>query len=345
MDYVKPRRLRTGDTVAVVSTSWGGPHVYPHVFDQGLTVLRDRFGLHIKEYPTTRMSPSELATKPQQRATDLNAAFADKSVSAVIASIGGDDSARILRYLDSDVIRANPKILLGYSDTSTQLVFCHDLGLVTFNGPSIMAGFAQLLNFPEAETHIRKMLFEPDDTLLYEPFPQWTSGYAIWKEAGNAGRVKELKPHDGWRWLNGSGVHTGRLFGGCFDVLEFLKGTRHWPAEEFWRDRIIFLETSGDKPSIDQVRQWLFNYGGQGVFDQAAGLLIGRAHGYTDAEKAELDQMIVKTVVQQFGASALPIITNMDFGHTDPQWLLPIGINAELDCAQETFRLLEAAVS
>lgn len=64
MDYMKPRRLRAGDTVAVVSTSWGGPHVYPHVFDRGLEVLRDRFGLHIKEFPTTRMSPSELAANP-----------------------------------------------------------------------------------------------------------------------------------------------------------------------------------------------------------------------------------------------------------------------------------------
>ncbi|MEK7410426.1 MAG: S66 peptidase family protein, partial [Actinomycetota bacterium] len=297
MDYLKPQRLRTGDTVAVVSTSWGGAHVYPHVFDQGLAVLRDRFGLRIKEYPTTRMSPSELIAKPQQRAADLNAAFADKSVSAVIASIGGDDSARILRYLDSDVIRANPKILLGYSDTSTQLMFCHNLGLVTLYGPSVMAGFAQLLNFPEAEMHIRKMLFEPDDTLCYQPFPQWTNGYAKWKEPDNAGRVDELHPHDGWRWLNGSGIHSGRLFGGSFEVLEIMKGTRHWPAAGFWRDRIIFLETSEENLPISQIRHWLFNYGVQGVFDQAAGLLIGRARDFTADKKAELDQVILETVV------------------------------------------------
>ncbi len=344
MDYIKPRRLRTGDTVAVISTSWGGPHVFPHVYDKGISTLRDLFGLRVKEYASTRMSPSELAANPRQRAADLNAAFADKSVSAVIASIGGDDSARILRYLDSDVIRTNPKILLGYSDTSTQLVFCHDLGLVTFNGPSVMAGFAQLLNFPEAETHVRKMLFEPDDTLHYEPFPQWTSGYAKWKEADNAGRVNELQPHDGWRWLNGSGVHAGRLFGGCFEVLEFLKGTRHWPTREFWKDRLIFLETSEDKPSVNQIRHWLFNYGVQGVFDQAAGLLVGRARDYAADEKAELDQGILETVVHQFGARNLPIVTNMDFGHTDPQWILPLGICAELDCDQKTFRLLESAV-
>ncbi len=344
MGYIKSRRLHDGDTVAVISTSWGGPHVYPHIYDMGLSNLRDLFGLRIKEYPSTRMSPSELVDHPQQRAADLNQAFADESVTAVIVSIGGEDSARILPYLDADIIRANPKIFIGFSDTTTQHVFCHNLGLVTFYGPSVMAGISQLRRFPESEMHIRSLLFEPRETYHYQPFPKWTSGYPDWSNSANAGQVKELHTHDGWHWLNGSGVRCGRLFGGCFEVLEFLKGTRHWPAEEFWRDRIIFLETSEDKPSVNQVRQWLFNYGVQGVFDQAAGLLIGRAHGYMDVEKTELDAVILKTVVDQFGASQLPIITNMDFGHTDPQWILPLGINVELNCEQEAFRLLEPAV-
>ncbi|MFA5775150.1 MAG: S66 peptidase family protein [Ilumatobacteraceae bacterium] len=344
MDYIKPRRLRPGDNVAVISTSWGGPHVFPHVFDLGLKVLRDRFGLVIKEYPSTRMSPKELAANPQLRAKDFSSAFADESVAALIVSIGGEDSARILRYLDADVIQRNPKVLIGFSDTTTQHLFCHNLGLVTFYGPSVMAGLSQLLRFPEAEAHIREILFEPAGTYLYKQFPQWTSGYPQWSEPNTAGQVDELRPHDGWHWLNGSRVNSGRLFGGCFEVLEFVKGTKHWPTEEFWSDRIFFLETSEDKPSTSQVRQWLFNYGVQGVFDKISGLLIGRAHGYTDDEKSELDEMIVQTVVNQFGASKLPIVSNMDFGHTDPQWLLPLGIEAEVNCVEQTFRLLEAAV-
>ncbi|MEO8163520.1 MAG: LD-carboxypeptidase, partial [Ilumatobacteraceae bacterium] len=71
MEYTKPSRLRAGDTVAVISTSWGGPHVFPHIFDKGISNLRDLFGLRIKEYATTRMSPSKLAANPQQRASDL----------------------------------------------------------------------------------------------------------------------------------------------------------------------------------------------------------------------------------------------------------------------------------
>ena len=361
MEYVKPPRLRSGDSVAVVSTSWGGPHVFPHVFGAGIRALTHRFGLRVVEFPTARMAPDDLAADPRARAADLNAAFADNEIAAVICSIGGDDSARILRYLDADVIRSNPKIMMGFSDSTTQLVYAHQLGLVTFNGPAVMAGFAQLGNFAQAEAHIRSMLFEPTDRLVYEPYPHWVNEYAPRNQPDsaqpenaqpeNAGGVGELRPHDGWHWLNGTGRRSGQLFGGCVEVLEFLKGTRWWPGAapdigaDFWDDRILFLETSEDKPTVGQVKYWLFNYGVQGVFERAAGLIIGRARDYTDDDKRELDQMIVDTVVGQFGARDLPIVTNMDFGHTDPQWILPLGITAELDCNRRTFALTEAAVS
>jgi muramoyltetrapeptide carboxypeptidase LdcA involved in peptidoglycan recycling len=343
-EYVKPKRLQRGDTVAIVSSSWGGPHVYPHVFDKGLSVLTNEFGLHAKEMATARMSPTDLARQPKVRAGAINEAFADPYVSAVVASIGGNDSARILRHLDRDLIRANPKVFIGYSDTTTQNVFLHNLGLVSFNGPAILAGFAQLQNFPEATDHVRALLFEPTNTYTYQPFPTWVERYHDWNDLENNGRVGDQHEHDGWHWLNGSGVHAGRLFGGCVEVLEFLKGTEHWPTKEFWNDRILFLETSEDKPTIEQIRYWLFNYGVQEVFERSAGLIVGRARDYSPTEKVDLDHMIREVVVEQFGAADLAIVTNVDFGHTDPQWIMPLGVLAELDFDRETFRLLEPAV-
>jgi muramoyltetrapeptide carboxypeptidase LdcA involved in peptidoglycan recycling len=343
MEMIKPRRLQVGDTVAALSTSWGGPCVFPHVFEAGLAAIA-RLGLRAREYPTTRMAPGELAANPRARADDLNAAFADPSVAAIFASIGGDDSARILPFLDGEVIRANPKILMGYSDTATQLVFAHNLGLVTFNGPAVMAGLAQLSNFPVAQEHLRAMLFEPTDTVEYLPYAHWVDSYMDWNDPANADQVGPQHTHDGWHWLNGSGRSVGRLFGGCVEVLEFLKGSRFWPSEDFWDDRILFLETSEDKPTIEQVRYWLFNYGVQGVFDRASALIVGRARGYSDSEKAKLDEMILDLVVDQFAAPNLTVVTNMDFGHTDPQWILPLGIRAELDHQRRSFRLLEPAV-
>jgi muramoyltetrapeptide carboxypeptidase LdcA involved in peptidoglycan recycling len=343
MDFVKPLRLNVGDTVAVVSTSWGGPHEFPHIFDAGLEVLQDTFGLSVKEMASTRMSPADLEANPRLRADDLNAAFADPNIKAVFASIGGDESGRILQYLDVELMRASPKIFLGYSDTCTQLLFAHQAGLVTFNGPSIMAGFAQMKNFPEAVSHVRQMLFEPTATYTYKPFPQW-GVYADWRDQTNRGEVRDLRPHDGWHWLNGEGVHFGRLFGGCAEVLEFLKATPYWPEPSFWHDQILYLETSEDKPTIDQVRHWLFNYGMQGVFDKISALLIGRARDYSDDEKQQLDDMIHHVVTVQFGATDLPIVSNLDFGHTDPQWIIPNGVLAEVDCAAQSFRLTEPAI-
>ena len=124
-----------------------------------------------------------------------------------------------------------------------------------------------------------------------------------------------------------------------------LKGTRFWPEPDFWRDRILFLETSEDKPTPETVGYWLRNYGVQGVFDRVSAVLVGRARDYSDAEKAELDAMVVRVVAGEFGATTIPIVTNLDFGHTDPQWILPLGVRAEIDVEARRFRLLEPAVT
>jgi len=342
---IKPPRLKPGDTVAVVSTSWGGPSVFPHVFDRGLDVLRRVFGLEVRELPTARMAARELGENPRRRADDLNAAFADSSIRAIIVSIGGVDSVRILEHLDVSLAVADPKILLGFSDSATQLVFYNQAGLVTFNGPSVMAGFAQLERFDGLAAHVRALLFEPEGSYEYRPYADWTDGYRDWHDPSNAGEVGERRPHDGWHWPQGSGRVEGRLFGGCADVLEMMKGTRFWPEPEFWRDRILFLETSEDKPTPETVGYWLRNYGVQGVFDRVSGALIGRARGYSDSEKVQLDEMVVRVIAREFGAGALPIATNLDFGHTDPQWILPLGVRAEIDVDARRFRLLEPAVT
>ena len=337
--FITPRCLRPGSTVAALTLGWGGPAVFPKVYRRGRSVLTERFGLEVKEYPTTRMTPGQLAESPERRAADLMAAFEDDSVDGIFATIGGDDSTLLLRHLDVDLIRAHPKVFLGFSDTAAPLLFCHRLGMVTFNGPSIMAGFAELERFPEAERHVRAMLFDASPTFEYEPFPQWVDSYGDWTD----GRLGEVRSHDGWHWLNGASKRRGRLVGGCIEVLELLKGSRFWPEGAFWDDRLLFLETSEAVPSVEQVRCMLFNYGVQGVFDRIAGLLVGRAWGYSDEQKAELDEMIVQTVVGQFGAADVVVVSNLDFGHTQPQWVLPLGVMAEIDPAGRTFRLVESA--
>jgi len=345
--YLKPPRLKKGDTIAILSPSWGGPSKFPHVYDRGLMNLQEYFGLRIKEYPTARMDAREIFKNPKARAEDINMALADNEISAVITSIGGDDSIRILKYLDAKLVAKHPKIILGYSDTTTILSYFNQLGLVTFNGPSIMAGFSQMDKFSdEFKVHIEQMLFNPTPTYVYKPYQQWSEGYPVWGKPENVGMINN--PHkndDGWHWLQGVSKVQGKLFGGCIDVFEFMKSTAYWPGQKFWDKKILFFETSSEYGAAPaQIKAYLRNYGIQGVFDHIEGLLMGRARDYTDEQKSELDKILVDVVSGEFGRNDLPIVSNMDFGHTDPQFILPLGIRAEVDCNKKTFGLLETPV-
>lgn len=139
-------------------------------------------------------------------------------------------------------------------------------------------------------------------------------------------------------------VTKGQSFGGCISVLEFLKGTERWPKPEFWQGKILFLETSEDKPTVDQVTYILRNYGMQGIFDQLAGLLFARPEGYTPEERETLFRAIVGVVAGEFGRGDLPIVAEMDFGYEAPQCILPLGVMAEIDCRRQAFRLVEPCV-
>jgi len=299
----------------------------------------------VKEYSTAKADSDFLRWNPRKRAEDVNNAFADDEVKAIFATIGGDESMRILPYLNGQVIKGNPKILMGYSDITTLLTYCAQLGLVSFHGPMIMAGFSQLQALPTAfSDHIAEILFEARETYSFKPYDQYSDGYPDWAKESSLGKVKEPRKGGGWNWLQGSTSARGRLFGGCIEVLEFLKGTDYWPKPDFWNGKILFLETSEEKPSPLYVERCLRNYGIQGVFERITGLLFGRARDYSDLEKKQLDEIILSVVAKEFSRPDLPIVSNMDFGHTDPQIILPLGVLAEIDSQRKKFKLLEPPV-
>jgi muramoyltetrapeptide carboxypeptidase LdcA involved in peptidoglycan recycling len=344
---LKPKPLKEGDTVAVLSPSWGGPSVFPDVYELGLENLKSCLGVKVKELPTTRSSADYLYMNPRERAQDVNHAFADAEIDAIITSIGGEDSVRILPYLKNEVIRKNPKIFMGFSDTTTLLSYINQLGLVTFHGPSVMAGFCQLQNLPQSYgRHLKEMLMIGQEEFRYSAYETYSNAEPRWGTTVEVGLVDEPQDNpDAWRWLRGSESVKGQLFGGCIEVLEFLKGTEFWPPKQFWDDKILFFETSEERPSIDQVKWMLRNYGMQGIFDQINGLIFGRARDYSDEEKRELDEMILSVVEGEFSNSKLTIVTNMDFGHTYPQFILPLGTEAEIDPSEHSFKLIERPLS
>ncbi|MBQ4836943.1 S66 family peptidase [Pseudoalteromonas luteoviolacea] len=343
---IKPKQLKPGDNIAVLSLSTGLPSVFPKVYQQGVKNLK-ALGFNVIEYPTATMDIDEVFNNPQIRAQDLNRAFGDKNVDGIIATIGGSDSARILKYLDADLIKANPKFIMGYSDFTAVSALIHQLGIVTFNGPSVMAGFAQIHNMSdEYQTYVRSFLFGEWNESELPVFSHFSDGYPDWSKPNSVGQLEPLQINSGPRFYQGDSAKKckacGPLFGGCIEVLEMLKGTQYWPNQEFWRGKVLFLETSQEKPSIDYVRYWLRNYGVMGVFEQLSGLIFGRARDYSEGEKQLLDEVILSVVKGEFGCDKLPIVTNLDFGHTDPQMILPLGINIEIDVQKQKVKALES---
>jgi muramoyltetrapeptide carboxypeptidase LdcA involved in peptidoglycan recycling len=347
MDMAKPIKLQPGDKVATVSLSWGGPGTFPHRYQAGKRQLEDEFGITVVEMPHTLSDAAWLQGNPQARADDLMQAFADPSIKAIISTIGGDDSIRLLPFLDLDVIRANPKVFMGYSDTTVTHLACLKAGLVSFYGPSIMAGFAENGGmFPYMVDSVRKTLFSPSPVGRIAPnLEGWTVEFLDWAEPDHQTCRRALTPSAGWRFLQGRGTHRGHLIGGCFEVLDWLRGTAVWPDPDLWQGVILFVETSEDVPSPTAVLRGLRIYAAMGILQRLSGLLFGRPGGQVDpARFDEYDEAISQVILEEEGLADLPVITRMDFGHTDPMFVLPYGIQAEIDCDAGQFRILESAV-
>ena len=344
MSIIKVPKIKIGDTIAIISPSWGGPSIYPGVYENGIKYIQS-LGFKTKEYPSARADAKFLHDNPKFRAEDLNKAFVDPEVKAIITTIGGDDCVRLLPYLDKEVAIKNPKILMGYSDTTILTTFYNSNGIVTFNGPSVMAGFSQAKNLGDQyQFHLKNFISGDLDfeNYVYPKFSFYAEGYPDLSKLENISKTKETKKTDDYHWLQGKGSVEGQLFGGCIEVLEFIKGTSFWFPNDFWQKKILFLETSEDKPGIDQVKYMLRNYGVQGVFNQISGLIFGRARDYSFEEKRLLDEAIIDIVKNEFGNDKLTIVTNMDFGHTDPQIILPLGVKAKLDNSKKEFCLIES---
>jgi muramoyltetrapeptide carboxypeptidase LdcA involved in peptidoglycan recycling len=159
-------------------------------------------------------------------------------------------------------------------------------------------------------------------------------------------QVRRLQPTSGWRWLQGAGAVRGPLIGGCLEVLDWLRGTAFWPAIERWQGAILFLETSEEAPPPLVVQRFLRSLAALDVLPQLGAILFGRPGGTIPVEQhSAYDEIMQQTISEEYGLSQLPIVTNMDFGHTDPMFVLPYGVSAELDCDTQRFSILEAAVS
>ena len=196
---------------------------------------------------------------------------------------------------------------------------------------------------PFVERSIRETLFEGTAPTL-RAASEWTEEFLDWSAPALQDQKRTFTPSEGWRWLQGKSRIEGRLIGGNIEILEMLKGTKWWIESELWEGAVFYFETSEEAPPVSNVEYWLRNYASQGILQRLSGLLIARPMGYSDEMRVQLYAAVQK-VLAEVGCGDMPVVANIDFGHTSPQMVLPNGGKIEIDVENKRVRVLEASVS
>ncbi|MGA4842661.1 S66 family peptidase [Streptomyces sp. G45] len=331
---VYPPKPAPGDRIAVVSPSAGLPELFPLPYELGLARLRTMFHLEPVEYPTTRT----MGASPRRRAEDLHAAFADPTVKAVMASIGGDDQITVLPFLDRELIRAHPKPFFGFSDNTTLHAFLWRTGIVSFHGASVMCelGRPGAMAARTADS-LRAALFIPGPYELV-PADRFRTVDVPWDDPASFTAEPQTEPGGGWLWhLPGATAQVveGRSWGGNLEVLSWLlmADREIAPDPAAYDGHVLFLETSEDLPSAVEVFRVLRNMGERGLLGRFAALIMGRPKTWsfeqrnTPEERARYAREQREAVLRALAAYApdTMAVFDVDLGHTDPQYVIPYG--------------------
>lgn len=339
---IKPKRLKKGDKIAIVSLSWGGlgDENFIHKFYIAKERLEKDFGLEVICMPNALKGSEFIAQYPELRAKDLMDAFLDKTISAIFCAIGGEDTIRILPYINLEIIKDNPKVFMGYSDSTINHFMMYKAGLISFYGPSIMSEFGEYVKmFDYTQKAINDILFGEWNKYSLLPSPEWTDDYISWEESNiNTSHVMKKDIH-GYEIINGSGIVKGHLLGGCIDVFMMANCTKIWPSLNEWKNSILFIETSEDKPSPEFIKWTFRNLAAQGILKELSGIIVGKPQGEVFYE--EYKTAVKDVVVNEEKLVNLPIFYNINFGHAKPIGIIPYGIIAELNCEEKTITFLE----
>lgn len=338
---VTPHKPHRGDRVAVLSPGAGLPGLFPQPFDLGLNRLRERYGVVPVEYPTTR----RLDASPQDRAADVHAAFADPEIAAVLTSIGGNDQIKVLGHLDPDLLRARPLPFFGLSDNTNLHHYLFGLGMVSYYGGTVMTmlGRDGALNEQSADSF--EAAFLGSGWYDLRPADRFTDMSRDWAEPRNLETEPEMLPGTGWQWHGSDRAVEGTLWGGCLEIVDFQVRTGRYLLDDASYDGcVLFLETSEELPSAQYVGELLMCLGERGLLQRFSGLLMGRPlarqFGGPDdpafrASYVEAQRDAVLAAFAEYSPD-VPIVLDVDFGHTDPQLVLPHGGQCRIDPAART---------
>lgn len=339
---IRPKRLKKGDKIAIVSLSSGllGEKDLIHRYHIAKERLENDFSLEVITMPHALKGIEYIYKHPEERAKDLMDAFSDNSIKGIFCAIGGDDTVRLLPYIDYEIIRKNPKIFMGYSDSTVNHFMMNKAGIVSFYGPSIMCEIGEYVKmFDYTRDAIENVLFS--DSTKYDVLSSeyWTKDFIPWSEENRQMEKKLLKEEHGYEVLQGSGVITGQLLGGCIDVFPMFVGTEIWPTKKEWQDKILLLETSEDNITPSELTRCLRNLGAQGILDVIQGIIVGKPQGEVYYEEYK---DVYKKVLAEFHHTDLPVLYNVNIGHSFVIGILPLGSEITVDFTNKKITFLES---
>ncbi len=314
MNKIYPEKLKTGDEVRIIAPSRSMAILNKETISIANKKFEElglklSFGKHIYEIDDFNSSLIK------SRIEDFHEAFSDKNVKGIITVIGGFNSNQLLKYIDWDLIKNNPKIFCGYSDiTVLNNAIFSKTGLVTYSGPHYST-FGQKLYFNYTLEYFRRCLLS-DDFFEIKPSEKWSDDY-WWINQDK----RNLETNKGFLIFN-EGETEGTILGGNINTFNLLQGTEYLPNIT---DSILFIEDdAGTQPHIfDRDLQSLIHLPG---FNKVKGLVIGRFQ-----KKSKIsDDLLIKIIKTKKELNNLPVIADVDFGHSDPKITFPIGGETEI---------------
>lgn len=309
-----PNKLRPGDEVRVIAPARSLKllrqdciEIANKRFEE--LGLKLSFGKHVSE------ADENMSSSIESRVEDLNEAFKDKNVKAIFTVIGGFNSNQIIKYIDYDIIRNNPKILCGFSDITALANAIHaKTGLVTYSGPHY-SSFGMKKGFVEYTLEYVKKMFFDDKEFEIKSSEEWSNDSWFIDQEN-----REFIKNDGMFIIN-EGEAQGKIIGGNLCTLNLLQGTEFMPSLE--EDTILFIEDDSMAGRLFEVNfdRDLVSLIMQKGFEHVKGIVIGRAE--KDSEMT--NEKWIKIIKTKKELENIPVIAGADFGHTTPLFTFPIG--------------------
>jgi len=338
MTLKKAKKLMYGDTIGIVSPSDSvNPKLFPKRISRAIqTITKMGFKIKLGKYIYDNNSA---LISPEKRASDINDMFEDKEVKAILTTWGGLCANQILPLLDYNLIKSKPKIIMGYSDTTAIInTILSKSNLVTFHGPALLKEFGEFPQpFEYTINSFEQAVMNETLSIQLNPPTQWTDEWLEWDKNDYA-RSRKLNKNNGWHFF-GDGNPVGKLVGGNLPTITALTGTEYLPE---LNGAILILEDIIPKnQDLRYIFRELSHLEQVGVFEEIKGILFGKNSNCLPVTEKILNKKFV-SIAKKYN---FPIVTAVDFGHTDPKLTLPLGIKVKIDSNEKKISLLESGVS